>query len=57
MAVKTIIECDKCSNWIVWKTHVGKVIAKKVARKDGWTCGKRDLCPSCNNKKVKKEGV
>ena len=55
MAVRTLIDCDKCDCRVVWHTHIGKLLAKKWARENGWTCGKRDLCPKCNNKKVKPE--
>lgn len=52
--------CDKCGNsvvfskttdeWIPSKTHL-----VRIARKNGWSIGKRVLCPKCRNTEVKKE--
>ena len=46
MSVKAVIYCDK-SGTGYQTDHVGKVLLKQWAREDGWTCGKRDLCPKC----------
>lgn len=51
MSVFTVIECDKCGSRIVFNRHVPKYRAIDLTRRDGWTSGKRDLCPECKSKK------
>lgn len=43
--------CDKCGELYGMFSNDTKKNVRQYARRDGWTCGKRDLCPECNNKK------
>lgn len=46
--------CDKCGVMMYWCGNVSKGTAAYLARKKGWTIGKRCLCEDCK-KKGKKE--
>lgn len=49
--------CDKCGNSVSYGTAgipeflPGKSSLIALARRDGWTVGKRVLCPSCRKRK------
>ncbi len=48
--------CDKCGTTIDYKRESNKWLPGKKhlvawARKDGWSVGKRVLCPKCRNMK------
>lgn len=38
-----------------WTGNVSKERAAKYAREDGWTIGKRCVCPDCRGEKKKNE--
>lgn len=39
--------CDQCGTMMYWCGNVSKERAAAHARKDGWTIGKKCLCPDC----------
>lgn len=46
--------CDKCGIAVEYKQPVNKWLPSKTdlihfAREDGWSIGKRVLCPDCRN--------
>jgi len=47
-AVQTIISCDDCGEVYVDEFPQKKTI--KLARKSGWSIGKKVLCPDCKKK-------
>lgn len=58
MAMATEMYCDGCGEIRHYNGCVGKILMVRLARKDGWSIGKWDLCPSCKNQKhrLKREG-
>ena len=48
--VSRYITCDKCGTNRTYCTNPSINTLRKWAREDGWSCGKKDLCPSCNPK-------
>ena len=52
MSIKTetqvYVECDNCGNYYAtWAATQKEVII--TLRKEGWTFGKKSLCPMCNS--------
>lgn len=39
--------CDQCGTMMYWCGNVSKALAAAHARNDGWTIGKKCLCPDC----------
>ncbi len=58
MGFCTEIVCDGCSEVIHRNYIVSKSLMTRIARKNGWSVGKLELCPECkkNRAKLKKEG-
>lgn len=46
MPIVSGVLCDKCGREILWE-HMAKCDVIGFARGEGWTCGKRILCPAC----------
>jgi hypothetical protein len=42
--------CDKCGKSVEYN-HVGKTHIRRWLREEGWSFGKRDLCPNCRKKR------
>ena len=53
MAYETSIICDKCSERFSFTDVYTKQWMIHRAREKGWTIGKRELCPSCRQKRRK----
>lgn len=53
MSIYAVIECDQCGKQD-WYDHTGKSHIIRWSREDGWSIGKRILCPECKAKKNKK---
>jgi len=47
---KASVVCDVCGSSLNY-THTGKTHVKRWAREEGWSFGKKDLCPKCKRKK------
>lgn len=48
------VMCDKCGETTAnCSRHVPKWLLVKIARENGWTMGKKHLCPKCKKKKSK----
>lgn len=58
MALATEMYCDGCGEIRHYSGCVTKSLMQRLARKDGWSIGKYDLCPECRKKKSQliKEG-
>lgn len=41
--------CDQCGRKASYN-HVGKTHIKRWLREEGWSFGKKDLCPICNKR-------
>lgn len=41
-------QCDRCNFWE--RTSIPKKEMMKLLRKEGWSFGKRALCPVCNGR-------
>lgn len=52
MSIKTetqvYVECDNCGNYYATWAGTQKEVMTTL-RKDGWTFGKKSLCPMCNS--------
>lgn len=53
MAVYAVIECDRCGEKI-WYNHIGKTHILRWSRENGWSIGKKHLCPYCR-KEIRKK--
>ena len=49
----TIIFCDKCGIGLQFSSIEPKWFVIKKARENGWSVGKRHLCPECRGEKKK----
>ncbi len=49
MAIATEIYCDGCGDTLHYNGCVGKNLMQRLARKNGWSIGKYDLCPKCKS--------
>jgi len=58
MARATEMYCDGCGKIRHYSGCVCNIHMEKLARKDGWSIGKWDLCPDCKKQKqkLKREG-
>ena len=58
MAIATEMYCDGCGETRHYSGSVSKGLMQRLARADGWSIGKWDLCPACKENKAKliKEG-
>ena len=45
--------CDDCSE-VVTYNNMSKMDFIKIIRSDGWSVGKKILCPECNKKNLSK---
>lgn len=50
MSIIRGVICDCCGEMMYWTSNVSKECIAKIARKKGWTIGKRCLCPECRKK-------
>lgn len=50
MVYSSAIKCDKCGAMRL-SLVANKTLFKKIARSDGWSFGKQDLCPDCKRRK------
>ena len=55
MAIIRGVICDQCGSMMYGTGNVSKERAAKYAREDGWTIGKRCVCPNCRGEKKKNE--
>lgn len=49
--IQTSIFCDKCGNGFSFDGIEPKWFMIEMARKKGWSIGKRHLCPNCRERK------
>jgi len=43
--------CDRCGEGLTWHTNAPLSRMEYYTRKQGWSAGKRNLCPTCNPRK------
>lgn len=57
MAYSVCVICDVCGSGYQWEDHsVSYSTAARIARKDGWSIGKRGwLCPACRKDSTENE--
>lgn len=48
LVTEVLLECDECNAFV--RASMTKTHAMKEFRKEGWTFGKRVLCPACNGR-------
>lgn len=51
---ETSISCDRCGYGFSYPNIEPKWFMTKVAREEGWSVGKKHLCPNCRGKITKK---
>jgi hypothetical protein len=52
----TVIQCDKCDDFLISTRVTPKWLMEWIARRNGWTCGKQHLCQNCRKKKKEANG-
>ena len=46
MVYKELV-CDNCNASERTSVPISTSLLRKIAREEGWSCGKKDLCPKC----------
>lgn len=50
--IKTVVTCDQCGEQLFYFIALSNAHTIHFARKDGWSMGKKHLCPRCRKRKA-----